>query len=236
MNEAVLVTGASDRIGRAIALSFAKMGFNVALHYCNSINKAEKSKKEILSEGVECALFKADFRETEDILSLISRVQSVFNLEFLVNNASLFIESSFIEKNYQEFDSIFNINFKAPYILTKEFANSVDSGSVINILDTKISKNSTQYFDYLLTKKFLNDFTLMSAFSLAPHIRVNAIAPGLILPPKGKDWDYFDKLRKFVPLRKAGSVEDIVASIEFIIDNDFITGQVFYIDGGQNLL
>ena len=236
MNKSALITGSSDRIGKQIAICFAEMGFDIALHYFSSRVKAENIRQEILTKNVKCTLFKADFNNTTETISLIKDVCNTFRLKFLVNNASLFVESKLTQKDYRRFETLFNINFKAPYILTKEFARLVNEGMIINMLDTKIAKNDTKHFDYLLTKKFLVNFTKMSALNLAPYIRVNGIAPGLILPPRHKDLKYLEQLSKSIPLKKTGSLDGIRDTIKYLVNNDFITGQIIYLDGGENLL
>ena len=235
MQQAALITGASDRIGKAIALTLADAGFNIALHYNNSEQKADQTKSEILAKNVNCETFKADLKSQNETIELISSVYEKFNLTLLINNASLFIPDKLTDGNDQMFDDIFQINFKAPYLLTREFAKKSKSGLIINLLDTNISKNSTQHFNYLLSKKFLEVFTKMSAVELAPNIRVNGIAPGLILPPEGQDNLYLERLSKEIPLKRVGDVKNISDSVLFLIKNDFLTGQIIYVDAGENL-
>jgi len=236
VNKAALITGGSDRIGKEIAISFAEMGFDIALHCFESENKAQSTRQEILAKNVKCSVFQADFSNPGEIFSLMKNISDRYDVQFLVNNASVFVESSLSDTQYDMFEDIFNINFKAPYILTKEFARLKSKGLIINILDTKISQNSTDCFDYLLTKKFLEDFTRMSALHLSPGIRVNAIAPGIILPPRGKDAEYLRGLSESIPLKKTGAVNYIKSTVRYFVNNDFITGQIIYVDGGENLL
>jgi len=236
MNETALVTGASDRIGREIALAFAEMGYDIALHYCSSEESAHRTKLQILEKGVNCTLFRADFKNPAEVFSLIENVCSNGDIGFLVNSASVFAESSILDRDYDAFDEIFNINFKAPYILTKEFARLSHKGMIINILDTQISRHATRHFDYLLTKKSLEDFTKMAALHLAPDIRVNGIAPGLILPPRGRDLEYLKGLAKEIPQKRVGTLSCIKGTIQYLVDNPFVTGQIIYVDGGENLL
>lgn len=232
----VLITGASDRIGKSIALFLAEQGYNIALHYNNSEEKAKHTKSEILEKNVKCEIFKADFNMPESLPVMLENVFSKFDLSILINNASIFYENDFKDSGCSHFDKFFNINFKSAYILSKEFANKVTNKSlIINILDTKITQNKTQHFDYLLTKRFLKEFTLLSAQNLAPEIRVNAIAPGLILPPEGKTEEYLNLRAKNIPLQKKGNLNNINSAVNFLITNDFITGQTIFVDGGENL-
>jgi pteridine reductase len=236
MNETALVTGASDRIGKEIALTFAEMGYDIALHYCSSEESAHKTRLQILEKGVHCSVFQADFKNSAEAISLIEGVRSKGDVRFLVNNASIFTESSIFDSDYDAFDEILNINFKAPYILTKEFARLSKKGTIINILDTQISRQATHHFDYLLTKKSLEDFTRMAALHLAPDIRVNGIAPGLILPPGDRDIEYLKGLAKKIPQKRVGDLGCIKGAIQYLVDNPFVTGQIIYVDGGENLL
>ena len=128
------------------------------------------------------------------------------------------------------------VHVKAPYILTQEFARLCKAGSIINILDTHITENRTAHFDYLLSKKTLAAFTQQAAVSLAPKIRVNAIAPGLILPPVAEKADYLNRLAKKIPLKRKGNIENITHAVQFLAKNNYITGQVLFIDGGEHLI
>lgn len=235
-SKAVLITGGADRIGRAMALTFAEMGYDVALHYLNSKEKAASTKQDILSMNRRCDLFRADLRDSSAVSSLITEVCNEYDLVSLVNNASVFVESSLLEGDHCLAQEMFDINFKAPSLLTKEFARRQKKGHIINMLDTKVSQNSTRHFDYLLSKKFLYDYTKMTALHLAPHIRVNGIAPGMILPPPGEDEKYLKKRSEEIPLQRPGSLEAIQSTLRYLVQNDFITGEVIYVDGGENLL
>jgi pteridine reductase len=235
MQEAALITGASDRIGKSIALALAGAGYNIALHYINSEFKAYQTRDLIKSKNIDCETFKADLSNKEEAISLISSSFNKFNIKVLVNNASLFIPDKLSDSNDLLFDELFRINFMAPYLLTREFAKHTEDGLIINMLDTNISKNSTDHFDYLLTKKFLAEFTRMAAVEFAPDIRVNAIAPGVILPPEGHDNSYLERLAEHIPLKMPGSVSNISDTVLFFIKNKFVTGQVIFVDGGENL-
>lgn len=227
-----LITGATWRIGAEIALTLAKSGFNIALHYnTGSPDKLVAGIKEL---GVECAPFKCDFTDFSALTSLIPAVINKFDdLKVLVNNASIFLPSTIIETTEKLFDTHFTVNFKAPFFLSRAFAKEVESGNIINILDTKVSGNNTTHAAYLLTKKTLAGFTRMAAKEFAPGIRVNAISPGLILPQNGKDQSYFDKLTEKIPLKKRGFPADIAKAVLFFIESEFITGEIISIDGGE---
>ena len=157
-------------------------------------------------------------------------------IEVLVNCASDFIPSNFKEVGSELLDKEMTINFKNPYLLTKAFARVFAKGNIINFLDTKVEQNNTVHLDYILSKKLLKDFTKISAVELAPNFRVNGIAPGLILPPEGKDESYLLNLAKDIPLKTIGNLDEILKALQFILDSDFFTGQILYIDGGEHLV
>lgn len=230
-----LITGGADRIGKAIALGCAELGFDIALHYSQSAERAEATRAEILSKHVECRLYRADFNDPSEASALMDEVFTASGLSVLVNNASLFFESSLPDSALSDFERLFNVNFKAPYILIKEFAKRVSEGVVINILDTEIVRNETKHFDYLLTKKSLSELTRMAAFHLAPGIRVNAVAPGLILPPAGKGMDFMRMRAEEIPLKRFGAPQGIVSAVKFLIESEFVTGQTIFVDGGEAL-
>ena len=234
-NKAALITGGADRIGRSIALTFAELGFDVALHYGQSKDKAEKTRDEIREKGVKCNLYQRNLEDIKQVESLIPDVSADMDLFFLVNNASVFYPSRLRTSNYNDLVKVFSINFFTPYILTQEFAKYVKEGHIINLLDAKVNRNHTEHFNYLLTKKILFSFTKMSAVELAPEIRVNGIAPGPILAPEDKGIDYLEIAGSKTPLKKPGSLFNITETIKYIVNNDYITGQIIYLDGGENL-
>jgi NAD(P)-dependent dehydrogenase (short-subunit alcohol dehydrogenase family) len=229
-----LVTGATRRIGKEIALSLGRAGFNIALHHNESSPDDLTAEIESLEAGVKCLAFRCDFSDPKEVGGLIEAVTMSFpDLEVLVNNASIFLPSTINETTEELFDSHFNINFKAPFFLSKAFAEKVESGNIINILDTKVNGDNSPHAAYLLTKKVLADFTRMAAKEFAPGIRVNAVSPGLILPQYGKDQTYFDKLTQKIPLKRRGFPTDIARAVAFFIESDFITGETVTIDGGE---
>ena len=167
---------------------------------------------------------------------IIEKVKNnIEDLSLLINNASIFERFKIKETGTKLFDKTFNINFKTPFILSRDFAKIVKKGDIINIVDTKIAKNNYIYAAYTLSKKSLAEFTKMAANEFGPDIRVNAIAPGLILEPEGKTAAYLDEMAEKIPLKKKGGLEEINNALEFILLNEYITGQILFIDGGQNL-
>lgn len=239
MKNYALVTGSADRIGKAVALHLAQQGYHILLHYNSSAEKAQKVKDEIesLENGTTARLFQFNFLANNDFDQLFRELKKEnIILEVLVNCASDFIPSSFQENGSVLLDKELTINFKNPYLLTKAFARIYEKGNIINFLDTKVTKNHTIHLDYILSKKILQEFTKISAVELAPHFRVNGIAPGLILPPEGKDDGYLLNLAEKIPLKTIGNLGEILIAVQFILDSKFFTGQTLYIDGGEHLV
>ncbi len=237
MNKYALVTGSADRIGKGIALDLASQGYNLLLHYNSSHQKAVDLKNQVDVFGVDSKLVKIDFIANNDFDSLFQSFKDDgINIEILVNCASDFHPSSFEDIGSELYHKEMKINFENIYLLTKSFARVYDKGVIINFIDTKVEKNYSKHLDYILSKKLLKEFTLLSAVHLAPHFRVNAIAPGLILPPKDKDEAYLMNLAKEIPLKTIGSLDEILKAFRFLIDSYFVTGQILYIDGGDHLI
>ena len=238
MKTYALITGGSDRIGKAVAIHLAKEGYHLVLHYNSAKEKAENLQMHIESTyKVKVELLQINFLKENDFDRIFEDFKrKSIAIEVLVNCASDFIPSSFNERGSELFDKEMTINLKIPYLLTKAFARVFGKGNIINFVDTKVAKNKTVHLDYILSKKLLKDFTKISAVELAPNIRVNAIAPGLILPPEGKDESYLLNLAKDIPLKTIGNLDEILKAFQFILDSYFFTGQILYIDGGEHLV
>ena len=235
--ETALITGGARRIGQAIALELASLRYNVALHYHHSREPAEVTAVEIRQKGVECELFRCDLSDENKTSQLISKVFRKFpGLNLLVNSASIFEKSKFVVKDVKLFNDHFATNLKAPFILSCEFFRLCKKGQIINLLDTNIVKNKTSQVAYLLTKKSLADMTKLAAVEFAPHVRVNGIAPGLILPAKGNTTEHLDRMARNIPLQRKGDPGYITQSIKFLIENDYLTGQFIFNDGGEHLI
>lgn len=237
MAQAVLITGAARRLGKEMALYLAGKGFDIALHYHTSRAEAEYVAKQIGGMGVACQLFQADLEDAKTYRPLIEKVYKRFpNLAVLINNASVFEPGSFMDGDVALYEKEFRTNFQAPVFLTQAFAETVEKGAVINMLDTCVTRHKHSYFYYLLSKKSLFEFTKMAAIELAPNIRVNGVCPGYVLPSEGWGEDYRSQLEKRLPMRKTASVSDVVQAVHLLIDTEAMNGQCLFIDGGEHLL
>lgn len=238
MKQTALITGASKRIGKALTEHLAEKGWNVAIHYYYS----EKSALDLVASlsakypHQKFAAFKANLEEVLEVAQLVPNVSSAFgNIDLLVNNASVFDASYLKETTFELFDSQMVVNFKAPFFLIRDFASQCKKGNIVNLVDTRITSNKSNFAAYSLSKKALWELTKMAALELAPNIRVNAIAPGVSLPPEDKDENYLQKLAAGIPMKKPAGLEPIIDSLDYILQNNHLTGQLLFADGGENL-
>ena len=241
MNKTILVTGGALRIGSKIVTSFAKMGWDIILHYRNSSEEAKKIKKNLedLYE-TEIFLVQGDLNVDEDVQNLIDIVNKNYkNLDALVNNASSFYNTEIGNLTNANWDDLVGNNLKAPLFLINGLKDILmsTSGSIINITDVNIDMGSPNYSIYTAAKGGLAAITKSLAKELAPNITVNAVAPGAILEPPGVTWDD-DKIKeviKNIPLNRMGNEKDIANAVRFLACAKYITGQTIRVDGGKSL-
>ncbi len=232
-----LVTGAAKRIGREISIAIASDGADVVLHYNSSLSEAESLKTEIKAMGRNAWTVGQKFTGPDSADELMEKAtDAAGRVDILINSASVYPAA--LEKSHEreKMGSTVMTNAWIPWILSNRFSKIVDSGDIINLLDTRISGHDIGRPVYYLSKQLLRYITEELALILAPRFRVNAIAPGLILPPEGKGPAYFEKLKSDVPLKKSGEARDVSNAVLFLLHSGFITGQIIFLDGGQHLL
>lgn len=231
-----LVTGAARRVGRSIALALAENGANVVIHYRESADEAQDLCRAIAPFDVQTWLVNADFEQEAERASLIDRaIRAAGSLDFLVNNASIFTASTMDDLTLGDLQHIIEVNTWAPFVLMRDFARLARRGKIVNLLDTRVNGYDFAHVPYSLSKRLLAVLTTMAALHYAPDITVNAVAPGLILPPAGKDDRYLDQLALGAPLKRHGSPADVADAVVYLLRNDFITGQVINVDGGTHI-
>jgi NAD(P)-dependent dehydrogenase (short-subunit alcohol dehydrogenase family) len=237
LEKSVLITGGAKRLGHEMALSLAKKGWAIAIHYRSSIKDAEATKKLVEKSGVNCKLFQADLENSQNAIVMLEKVLDSFpGLNLLVNNASVFEKSPLSSVDENVFDRQFNVNFKSPFFLTQYYSKSCDSGHIVNILDTKIQSNRAgRYTAYNISKKALMHLTQMSAINLAPNFRVNAIAPGPVLKAFEASEEEFKMRIQETLLKKEIPGNSIALALGYLIDNPNLTGQILYCDNGLHL-
>jgi len=238
MAKTALITGAAKRVGKEIATHLADQGWDIALHYHTSKDDAILFRDELAKfyPDQQFVLFNADLNQSEEVEKLISQVvRKMERLDLLINNASVFEPSLLSQTSTELFDRYMNVNFRAPFILMRDFAQQIKHGVIINFVDTRIVTNQSSFAAYSLSKKGLWEITKMAALEFGPNIRVNAIAPGLILPPEEKGEDYLWKLAENIAMKRPGGLDPILKSLDYILTNEYLTGQLLFCDGGENL-
>lgn len=235
--QTALITGAARRLGRAVALALAGEGVQIVAHYHTSASDADDLAQEIEALGVKVWTLSADLSNTEEPEQLFSRALEMAGpLDVLINGASLYTEEGISDLRPESLMTNVNLNALAPFLLSRAFAQQNREGCIVNFLDARISDYDENHVSYHLSKRMLFSITRMMAIEFAPRVRVNAVAPGLILPPVGKDDSYLKELASTNPLNAHGGAADVVSTLLFLLRSPFITGQVIYVDGGRNML
>ena len=232
-NKTVLVTGGAVRIGRAICTGFAGADTKVIIHY----NKSGNEAAELLSLlGGEKAGHRTVKCELSDLAAVEKLIPSLGKIDILVNNASIYFPCRGGKENIALAKKQFKINFHAPLLLMRKFQEQeIKEGCIINLLDQRIAKTSPDDGSYALSKKALAKATFTVALRWAPRIRVNGIAPGAVLPPRGMENSKMKIQISMTPMKKAPTPEQIAHACFFLAENDSVTGQIIYVDGGQHL-
>ena len=234
----IIITGGATRMGAAIARHLSGANKEILIHYNKSRLKAEKLKKELSKKGTKVYIVKGDLSKETDIKKIIKFAKSKLKyFDCLVNNASLFENDKLENFSLDSWSKHLRTNLRAPALLTKEFAKNVKgkNNNIINIIDQRVFKLTPYFFSYTLSKTGLYTLTKTSAMSLAPNIRVNAIAPGPTIKNQRQSEKHFKKQYLATPLKRQVDVEQICNAVDFFIKNISITGQVLAIDSGQNL-
>jgi len=232
-----LVTGAAKRIGRAVALALADAGVNVVVHYHRSEEEAYGTASAVEDRGVRAWTVRADLSDIECARTLVPEANDLAGrLDFLVNNASVFPESglSDVAEDTETFYSVLNLNAVAPLALSGCFVRQAGKGAIVNLLDNRTERYDLDHVGYQLSKNMLRTLTGMMAIEYAPHIRVNAVAPGMVLPPAG-DTVFSGKGAGDTLLERRGGLSSVVEAVLFLLSNPFVTGEVLVVDGGENL-
>ena len=231
---AALVTGGAKRLGRAFIEALAADGRDVVIHYNNSSDEAEALAKEL--KGVNALALGADLSKPEEAAGLIKRAnQALGSVGVLVNSASIFEQDQLESVGADSFHRHMTANTLAPALLTKALAGQgLERACVVNVLDYKLFNLNADYFSYTLSKAALKTMTEMLAKSLAPNVRVNAIAPGLTLPSAHHSEAEFERVHDDNPLKRGATPEDLVAALRFFVNTPSVSGQIVCVDGGQH--
>ncbi len=234
----ILITGAARRIGRSLALTAAQAGANIILHHSNSPEDASRTAAEIEKLGCKAWILQSDFSHPEAAEGLIAQASALSPIDALVNNAAIFEPLTLAQTHLADWQRHLNINLTAPFLLSRDFAASLPSGSrgrIVNIVDWRALRPGGDHFAYTISKAALAAMTQALAAALAPNITVNALALGAILPPSDRP-DSSGVLR-MVPAGRWAELDEVGQALIFLLDGpDYITGEIIHLDGGRHLL
>ncbi len=244
-----LVTGAGQRMGRAMALELARAGLDVAVHYASSEVGAQAVVDEITAMGRKAVALKADLLDEAQTAALVPRAVDALGgpLTTLINNASIFEHDTLETATLQSWDRHIGSNLRAPFVLTQAMAvdvppplmdennEPVAQGLVVNMVDQRVLKLTPHFISYTIAKMGLWAFTQTAAQGLAPRVRVNAIGPGPTIRGQRQSEDHFNAQRAATILERGVNTDDITAALRYFLNAPAVTGQLLCVDGGQHL-
>jgi len=246
----VLVTGAAKRLGREIALTLAKDGWQVAVHYRDSLEEATKTVADCTQLAGRSAAFRANLTNETAVRNLLPKVIQQFGrVDAVVNSASTFEHDTVASFSFAAMDKHLRSNTGAAIILAqalhahllgRDGSASAQArrplGVVVNLLDQKLWNQNPDFLSYTLSKAALEAATTMLAMGLSPQLRVVGVAPGLTLTSHLLSQKKFEALHQLSPLGRSSTAADVAATVKFAIDNQSITGTTLLVDGGQHLM
>ncbi|GIW94455.1 MAG: short chain dehydrogenase [Pirellulaceae bacterium] len=238
--QVAIVTGGAQRLGHAMVTALAEAGLRVCIHYNRSAESAHQVCRQLQESGRQAMAVRCDFSDPgADAAGVVDAAYRAWGrVDVLVNSASIFEAASLMDTTVEQFDRHVAVNLRAPWRLAQAFVARLDpqaQGQIVNILDWRALRPVPGHFSYTLTKAALWAMTRLLAQELAPRVRVNAIAPGAILPPADSSPDYLEQLATRIPLARAGCPDDVTEALLYLLRSDFVTGIVLPVTGGQEL-
>lgn len=244
-----LVTGAGQRLGRAMSLALAGQGYDVVVHYASSKILAEETVAKIRNMGVQAEALKADLLAESETQSLVENAADALGgpISVLVNNASIFEYDTLASATRESWDRHIESNLRAPFVLTQSFAaqapdpvlddrsEPLAQAMILNMIDQRVQKLTPEFMSYTIAKMGLWALTQTSAQELAGRVRVNAIGPGPTVRGHKQSQDHFDAQRAGTPSGRGSNPEDIVGALAYFLGAKAVTGQLLCVDGGQHL-
>lgn len=233
-----LVTGAGTRVGRVIALELARANYHVAVHYQHNQSGAEEVAHEIRALGLCSRIYQAQLEDRQQARQVVDRVLTDFTgLDLLVPNAAIFERIAFEAVDDAAWDRMLALNLSATFSLAHHASPALKSrtGSIVFITCSSVESPYRNHLPYVISKAGVFQLMRSMALELAPHVRVNAVAPGTVLPPETMTANELERLRRRIPLQRFGSAGDVARAVRFLAESPFITGQQIVVDGGRSL-
>ncbi|NCD34598.1 MAG: SDR family oxidoreductase [Spartobacteria bacterium] len=230
-----LVTGGGQRLGAAFACHLARQGVHTLIHCHRSVQSAEKTAAQCREYGVSSYVLQADLMQSDAVEELMTQAMAVAGrIDILLCNAATFHADRIQTLQANQMLEQWQVNFMAPMLCTKAFARDQRCGKIIYLLDQRITRTDRQHVSYAISKKLLAEMVTLSAIELAPGITVNGIAPGPVWPPARKMHEAVREFAGFIPLEKRPTVAQLLMALDYLMQNDAVTGQILYVDGGQH--
>jgi pteridine reductase len=238
-NRVAVVTGGARRVGKAIALALASAGAHVIITFKTSAEEAALTVAEIERSGGQAAAIPYDQRDPGAIDRLFEQLrQEVDRLDILVNSAAIMERKPALEITLEDWSRVMDTNLRGPFFMTQRAAQwmlAAGGGVIVNIADLSALHPWPSYLTHTISKSGLIAMTQAWALALAPSIRVNAVAAGLVLKPEGWSDEHWAKLIAALPLQRGGTAEDMAEAVLYCVRSEFMTGQTIVIDGGRSL-
>ena len=236
----ILITGAAQRVGRAVALELAARGAHVAFSYYADDEPWRETLNEIMSRGVKTFAQKADVTRADSVQLLIANtMQHMDHIDVLINNASIWLKKPALQISETEWDMEMDVNVKGPFLVSQAVAPIMQAqgrGLILNMTDLSAFQTWEGYAHHSAAKAALVSLTKVLALELAPTVRVNAIAPGTVLLPDNADELKTQWAVSKSVLKRIGSPQDVARTIMYLIEEDFATGGIYFVDGGRSLV
>lgn len=233
-----LVTGAGQRVGQAIALALGAQGMHVAVHYRESRAGAEHTAQQILAAGGSATLFSADLSSRDQARTLVDQaVAGLGGLDLVVASAASFEKVALDQVDDAAWDRSLDLNLASPFALVHRAVPALRQarGSVVFVTCSSATVPMRGYLPYVVSKGALKHLMKTLALELAPEIRVNAVAPGTVMPPPSYDSGAIERLARAIPLARVGSPQDIARAVVFLASSPFVTGHELAVDGGRSV-
>ena len=233
-----LVTGAGQRVGRALAIALGRERMSVAVHYNRSAAGAEETCRDVEAAGGKAQPFSADLSSADAPAEIINRVfGQLGSLAVVVNSAAIMLRTPLGEVTAEAWDSMFALNLRAPFLISQAAAPlmSGEGGAIVNIADLAAFESWPAYIPHSISKAGVVKMTSALARALAPKVRVNAIAPGAVLLPEGWSNESAEHLIATTPLGRLGDPQDVVSAMLYLLRADYVTGETIIVDGGRHI-
>ena len=235
--KSALITGGAVRLGRAIALGLAGAGAHVAINYHQDKEEAERTLQELLTHGVNAMAFQADISKPEQVKRMFAEIHARFGpIDILINNASLFKPTPLPGDSFEAWHEVTGVLINGSFYVSNLAAMDMlerGEGVIVNILDLAAWEAWPRFAGHVVGKSALLALTRQLAIDLAPHVRVNAVAPGPILPPRGYSEEKVGRIADRTLLGRWGTLEDVSRAVNFLIESDYVNAEVLTVDGGE---